>query len=141
MIFISSFVCEAAYSVIGKPIVEKADIMKMIAISLIVGTVANLLIDGADTFAAAKTLPARAWLLLLAMAVICTAVGYSVWFLVIRDCPVNVGALTIFSQAVFGVLIASVWVGEKMHWGQLFGSLTIVAGLVLGLSRQIKPAK
>jgi drug/metabolite transporter (DMT)-like permease len=140
LIFISSFVCEAAYSVIGKPIIEKADIMKMICISLIVGTVVNLFIDGAETYAAARSLPLRAWVLLLAMAIICTAVGYSVWFLVIRDCPVNVVALTIFSQAVFGVLIASTWVGEKMHWGQLLGSLTIVAGLVLGLSRQIKPA-
>ncbi len=139
LIFISSFVCEAAYSVVGKPIVERADIMKMICISLIVGTMVNLLIDGPATYQAAKTLPLRAWVLLLAMAIICTAVGYSVWFLVIRDCPVNVVALTIFSQAVFGVLIAALWVGEKMHWGQLLGSVTIVAGLVLGLSRQIKP--
>ncbi len=141
LIFISSFVCEAAYSVVGKPIVEKADIMKMICISLIVGTAVNLLLDGPATYHAAKALPLQAWILLLAMAIICTAVGYSVWFLVIRDCPVNVVALTIFSQAVFGVIIAAVWVGEKMHWGQLLGSVTIVGGLVLGLSRQIKPAQ
>jgi drug/metabolite transporter (DMT)-like permease len=72
------------------------------------------------------------------MAVICTAIGYSLWFIVIRDCPINVAALTIFSQAVFGVMIAAVWVHEKLHWGQLWGSLAILAGLVLGLSRQIK---
>jgi len=60
------------------------------------------------------------------------------WFIIIRDCPINVAALTIFSQAVFGVIIAAVWVHEKLHWGQLWGSLTILGGLVLGLSRQIK---
>jgi drug/metabolite transporter (DMT)-like permease len=36
------------------------------------------------------------------------------------------------------VFIAWLWLGEKLHWGQLWGSLAIVAGLVLGLSRQIK---
>ena len=37
LIFVSSFVCEAAYSVMGKPIVQRASVMKMIAISLAVG--------------------------------------------------------------------------------------------------------
>ena len=138
LIFISSFVCEAAYSVMGKPIVARASVMKMLAISLLFGTAANLLIDGPATLRAAQTLPAQAWLLLLALAVVCTAIGYSVWFIVIRECPVNVAALTIFTQSIFGVAIAALWVGEKLHWGQLLGSLAIVAGLVLGLSRQIQ---
>ena len=137
LIFVSSFVCEAAGSVIGKPIVARASVMKMLALALLVGTGVNLLIDGPATLSAARTLPPTAWGLLFGLAVICTAVGYSVWFIVIRDCPVNVAALTIFAQSVFGVGIAALWVGEKLHWGQLFGSVTIVAGLVLGLSRQV----
>lgn len=138
LIFLSSFICEAAYSVAGKPIVTRASPMKMVAISILVGTAANLLIDGRETFAKAQALQPAAWLLIVIMAVVCTAVGYSLWFIVIRDCPINVAALTIFSQAVFGVLIAAIWVHEKLHWGQLWGSLAILAGLVLGLSRQIK---
>jgi drug/metabolite transporter (DMT)-like permease len=137
LIFVSSFLCEAAYSVIGKPIVAQASVMKMLAISLAVGTAANLLIDGPTTFATAKVLSPKAWFLLSFMAVVCTAIGYSAWFIVIRDCPVNVAALTIFAQAVFGVAIAHGWLGERLHWGHIMGSLTIVAGLALGLSRQI----
>jgi drug/metabolite transporter (DMT)-like permease len=138
LIFLSSFVCEAAYSVMGKPIVMRASPMKMLAISILVGTAANLLIDGRDTLAKAQTLSLNAWLLIFALAFICTAVGYSLWFIVIRDCPINVAALTIFSQAVFGVMIAAIWVHEQLHWGQLWGSVAILGGLVLGLSRQIK---
>jgi drug/metabolite transporter (DMT)-like permease len=140
LIFVSSFVCEAAGSVIGKPIVARASVMKMLAVALLVGTAVNLLIDGPATLSAAKTLRPLAWCLLLWLAIICTAIGYSVWFIVIRECPVNVAALTIFAQCVFGVAIAALWVGEKLHWGQLFGSVTIVAGLVLGLSRQVRRA-
>jgi drug/metabolite transporter (DMT)-like permease len=139
LMFVSSFVCEAAYSVMGKPITARAGIMKMLAVSLVVGTVANLLIDGSSTFAAAKTLSGRGWLLVFGLAIICTAIGYSLWFMVIRECPVNVAALTVFSQSVFGVGLAALWLGETLRWEQAAGCLTIVAGLVLGLSRQIKP--
>jgi len=138
LIFVSSFICEAAYSVMGKPIVGRASIMKMLAISLLVGSAANLLIDGPQTVAAARNLPGKAWFLLFGMAVICTAIGYSLWFMVIRECPVNVAALTVFAQSVFGVALAAVWVGEKLHWEQGLGCVTIVAGLILGLSRQIR---
>ena len=139
LIFVSSFVCEAVYSVMGKPIVRRASVMKMLAISLGTGTLANLLIDGRQTVSAARSLSSESWSLLAALAIVCTAVGYSVWFVVIRDCPINVAALTVFAQAVFGVVLAAVWLHEPLHWGQLFGCLAIVAGLVLGLSRQIKP--
>jgi drug/metabolite transporter (DMT)-like permease len=140
LIFISSFVCEAGYSVIGKPIVTRASVMKMLALSLLVGTAVNLLIDGGATVHAARSLPAAAWWLLIALAVICTSIGYSIWFIVIRECPINVAALTIFAQSVFGVAIAAVWLGERLHWGQLLGSVAIVGGVTLGLSRQVHRA-
>jgi len=124
--------------VIGKPIIHRASMMKMLAISLAVGTSINLLVDGKATFMAAKTLSFAAWLLLIWMGVICTAVGYTVWFIVIRECPVNVAALTIFAQTVFGIAIAALWVGEKLQWEHVFGSITIVSGLAVGLSGQVK---
>ena len=141
LIFVSSFLCEAGYSVMGKPIVNRAGVMKMLAISLLVGTAVNLLIDGRETVEKAGAMPAKAWVLLLALAIICTAVGYSVWFIVIKECPINVAALTVFAQSVFGVALAAVWLHEELHWGQLLGSAAIIAGLVFGLSRQIKPTK
>jgi drug/metabolite transporter (DMT)-like permease len=137
-IFIGSFVCESAASVMGKTIVMRSSPVKMLAISLVIGTGINLLIDGGATFSAARTLPPLAWTLLIAMATICTAFGYTAWFAIIRDCPVNVAALTIFAQSVFGVLLAAVWLREQLHWGQLWGSVAIVGGLIVGLSRQIR---
>jgi O-acetylserine/cysteine efflux transporter len=99
---------------------------------------ANLLIDGPQTVAAARLLPAQAWFLLLGLAVVCTALGYSIWFVVIREAPINVAALTIFAQSIFGVAIAALWLGEPLHWSQLWGSLAIILGLVIGLSRQVR---
>jgi drug/metabolite transporter (DMT)-like permease len=140
LIFISSFVCEAAYSIIGKILISKVSVMKMLALSLFIGTLGNLAIDGGSTIQAAKALSVEAWLLLLIMASVSTCLGYTVWFVIIRECPVNVAALTVFAQSIFGVALAGLWLREHLHWGQFFGCLTIAVALFWGLSRQIKPA-
>jgi drug/metabolite transporter (DMT)-like permease len=138
LIFVSSFICEAAYSVVGKPLVQRASAVKMLALSLSAGSLVNLLIDGSSTLAVARSLSPGAWGLLLVMAIVCTAIGYSIWFIIIRECPVNLVALTVFTQSVFGVALAAVWLRERLNWGQLAGATAIVGGMVLGLSRQIR---
>jgi len=137
-LFVASFVCEAAYSVMGKPLLERAGLVKVLAIALMAGTVVNLLIDGRQTLVATQALPLRAWLLLLYLSLICTVAGYIIWFVVIRVTEVNVTVLTVFLQPVVGVLIATLALGESLHWGQLWGCLAIVLGLIIGLSRQIR---
>lgn len=141
LIFISSFICEAAYTVMGKAVVMRASALKVVAISLLVALAVNLLIDGRDTVSAAARLSWVSWALLVALAIICTAWGYALWFVVVRDCPLNVAALTVFTQTVFGIMFAAFWVGEKLHWGHFFGSLVVAAGLALGLSRQVHTKK
>lgn len=138
LIFISSFLCEAVYSIMGKPLMERAGMMKILTLALLFGTAANLLVDGQETFVAVRTMPAHFWWMILYLATICTAIGYAIWFVVIKETDVNVTAMTIFAQPVAGVAIAGLWLREPLHWGQFWGSVAIVAGLVLGLSRQIK---
>jgi drug/metabolite transporter (DMT)-like permease len=140
LVFLSSFLCESAYSIIGKPLIERSSMMKILVLALIVGTTGNLLIDGSHTLRAAASLSWQSWLLVLYLATICTAIGYAAWFMVIRETDVNVTALTIFVQPLAGVAIAALWLREPLHWGQLWGGLAIVAGLVVGLSRQVKKA-
>jgi drug/metabolite transporter (DMT)-like permease len=112
--------------------------MKILAVALLAATIANFAVDGRETFVALQKLPMVPWLLLSGLAVICTVVGYGFWFIAIRESDVNVPALTVFTQPVFGVALATLWVGEPAHWGQLWGGLMIAAGLIVGLSRQIK---
>lgn len=138
LIFISSFLCEAAYSIMGKPLMGRAGMFKIITVSMVAGTAGNLLIDGHQTYLECTAMPARYWWQILYLATMCSAFGYTIWYVVIRETDVNVTALTIFAQPVAGVVIASLWLGEPLHWGQLWGCLAIVAGLILGLSRQVK---
>jgi drug/metabolite transporter (DMT)-like permease len=130
-----SFFCEAAYSLMGKPMLERAGLFKILALALLAGTVVNLWVDGRTTIQAAAAMPPRVWLVLVYLSLICTVAGYSLWFAVIREAEVNVAALTIFIQPVVGAAVAVAWLGESLYWGQLWGSLVIVAGLVVGLPK------
>jgi drug/metabolite transporter (DMT)-like permease len=134
---ILSFFCEAAYSVMGKPMLERAGLFKVLAVALVAGTSVNLLADGLPDLRAAAAMPARAWMVLAYLTLTCTLAGYSLWFAVIREAEVNVAALTVFIQPVVGAGVAMWWLGESLHWGQLWGSLFIVAGLVVGLKRGV----
>jgi drug/metabolite transporter (DMT)-like permease len=140
LVFLSSFLCETAYSVMGKPLIERGGMMKILTLALVVGTAGNLLIDGPQTLRAALSLTWQSGLLVIYLATICTAIGYAAWFMVIRETDVNVTALTIFVQPLAGVAIAAWWLHEPLHWGQLWGGLMILAGLAVGLSRQVKKA-
>jgi drug/metabolite transporter (DMT)-like permease len=137
-LFVASFICEAAYSVMGKPLIERASLGKTIALALLAGTAVNAALNGPDTLRAAAAMPPFAWLLMAYLVVICTVIGYVVWFVVIRETEVNVTVLTVFLQPVIGLGIAVVALGESLRWSQLWGSGVIIVGLVIGLSRQIR---
>jgi drug/metabolite transporter (DMT)-like permease len=136
LLFISSFFCEATYSVLGKPALERVGTLKLLGAGLLAGTSMNVAIDlmtRAPTFTAVQVLPLKAWLLLIYLAVVCTLVGYSLWFVVIRKTEVNIAGMTIFAQPVAGLALSVIWLGESLHWGQLWGSLAITVGLVIAL--------
>jgi len=133
LVFISSFVCESAYSVVGKPLLERSSPLKVIAVALFFGAGLNLILDGPSAVARVPGLSLVDWAWLGFLIVICTLVGYTLWYVVIRECDVNVAAMTILVQPVLGALIAAWLVGDRLHWGQLWGTLAILAGLVVGL--------
>ena len=137
-LFIASFVCEAAYSVMGQPLIRRAGLMKVLAVAMLAGAGVNCALDGRHTILAAQHLSPGGWALIAYLSLICTLIGYVVWFVVIRETEVNLTALTVFIQPVLGVVIATVALKETLRWGQLWGSLAIVTGLVIALSRHIK---
>jgi probable blue pigment (indigoidine) exporter len=132
-LFVASFFCEATYSVIGKPLIQRASFLKVTTLSMLGGTVVNLVLDGRSTVTAAATLPLLGWIEIGFLSILCTALGYAAWFAALRVVPVNVVALTVFTQPFAGTIIAVALLGEQLHFGQLWGGLAILVGLGLGL--------
>lgn len=135
LIFLASFFCESAYSVMGKPLIQRYPLLKVTTLALLAGVLVNLALDGPATAAAAARMPLRGWLEIAYLATICTAAGYAVWFAAMRVLPVNAVAMTVFTQPFAGALIAILFLGEQPHAGQFWGGLAIATGLLLGLRR------
>lgn len=138
VLVVLSFFCDSVYSIVGKPLLARAGLLKILALALIAGTVANLCLDGLHTFRSASSLPGRAWVLIAFLSFICTLAGYWLWFAVIRQAHVSTVALTVFVQPLAGMAIAMVFLHEWLRWEQLWGALAISAGIVIGLSSQIQ---
>ncbi len=138
-LIVLSFVAEAVWSVVGKPLVARWGIPKVSALALAAGSLSNGILlfawPSADPGALARLSSTDMWLIGI-LGVVFTAFGYTLWFVVIREAPVSVASLTIFLQPVLGTVISVLWTGEHLHAGHVAGSCAIVAGLVLGLSRR-----
>jgi drug/metabolite transporter (DMT)-like permease len=139
VLVILSFFCDSVYSIAGKPLLARAGLLKILGTALLAATVVNLCVDGLHTVRRAALLSGSAWLLLAYLSLICTLAGYWLWFVVIRDAEVSIVALTVFVQPIAGVAMAVFFLGESVHWGQLWGDLVILAGLLIGLSRHVHP--
>jgi drug/metabolite transporter (DMT)-like permease len=133
-LIILSLFCESACSILGKGIVQRNGMLKILAIAIAAGAISNLLMGGASSLRAAEMLSLRDWLLMAYLATICTVAGYLLWFAVIRETEVNTAALTIFVQPVAGTAIAVLLLGEGLHLGQVLGGIVIGAALLLEFS-------
>jgi drug/metabolite transporter (DMT)-like permease len=138
---LASFLAETGYSILSKPILERAGPLKVMATGLFAGTVLNLAWDGSRMASQVAMFTVPAWGLLLYLSLVCTVFGYGLWLVVIRETPVNIAVLTVFIQPVAGVVIAMIWLQERPHWGQLWGILAIVAGLVVGFRKNGEKAE
>ncbi|MCX7872494.1 MAG: EamA family transporter [Verrucomicrobiae bacterium] len=134
-LFISSLACETAYSIIGKPIVAKANPAKVLCLALLSGLVFNVLFEWKNLTNLPANLPLKVWILFLYLSIICTLLGYWVWLNAIKVIDVNLAALSIFIQPIAGVPMAAFFLSENIHIGQLWGGIIIGLGLLLGFSK------
>jgi len=139
LLIILSFVSEAVWSVMGKPLVTRWGIPKVTGVALGAGTVANLLLllpNASNHAARFASLSPEGWASVATLGIILTAIGYSIWYVVIREVPVSVASMTIYLQPVVATLLAITVTGEKPHAGHVWGSIAIIAGVVLGIRAQ-----
>lgn len=138
LFIILSFVTESIWSVMGKPLVQRWGIPKVTALALLAGTTVNflfLLPHAPAHLQAFAALPAIDWWTLALLGVIFTAFGYSVWYIVIRETPISLAAMTIYLQPLVGTALAAGFTQDALHLGHLLGGTAILGGLAIGLSR------
>lgn len=138
LLILLSFTTEAAWSVMGKPLIHRWGILKVTTLALAAGSTLNLLLlvpRAPDHLARFAALPPGSWAALAILGMVLTSLGYSIWYLVIREAPVSVASMTIYLQPILGTIMACTLAGESLLAGHAWGALLILAGLTLGLWR------
>jgi drug/metabolite transporter (DMT)-like permease len=75
----------------------------------------------------------RAWLAVLAVAVLCTALAYVLYFRLIQNAGPQRALTVTFLVPAFGLAYGSVLAGEALTLRMLAGGLTVIAGTALSL--------
>ncbi len=120
------------YTVISKPVSRRIGAMWTTALSSLIG--------------AGLTVPLAVWeigaghviqwngglvLAILFFGLICTALGFALWNLVLIDMPAGIMAVTLNVQPLAGIIIGWLWLGETMTLTGYAGTALILGGVSL----------
>ncbi len=77
-----------------------------------------------------RTIPPAAWLILLILGIVNSAIAYLSWDIVIKKIgTVNAGTMY-YTMPIFSIFAAYIFLNEKIYESQLWGAVLIVAGVV-----------
>jgi drug/metabolite transporter (DMT)-like permease len=129
-----SMLCYAAYSLAGKWAVETLRPMVVTAVPFAIATVALGLVclwqdPAALTGVTAWSMPA--WLGVLYMGVVVTALTYLVWNAVLVHATVSAMSLTLYVQPLAGTLLSWWWLGEHLSPNMAAGAVCVLAAVAL----------
>ena len=144
LIFTIALFCEAAYSILAKPILHLREPELFIAVSLFIGTLAlfsyNVLFDDASRLSGLivllKESPPLDWALFLLMGVGGTAFGYLYWVKLMTGMPLSLMAITLYVQPVLGPIWGSVFLDEKISSSTFIGAVLIFGAVLLGTRKK-----
>ena len=122
---------EATYSVVGKELLARHPPLKLTAVSIAAGSLVNAIsLTALGWWPRVAGLTAWDWGVLAGyLALVCTLLGYTLWFVVLREHVTANVAITIFTQPALGILIAWAWIGETPTASQIAGTAVILAAV------------
>ena len=126
--------------VFQKPYFTKYSPLAMTAYTSIAGTM-PLLIYLQPTFSAAIYAPIHAWIILAALGIFSSGVGFFLWYYALSKLHAGVVTSFLFLQPVNVSLLAWVWLGEIPDTDAIIGGAIILFGVGLTLSPPLFPSK
>jgi drug/metabolite transporter (DMT)-like permease len=120
----------AAYTLIGKKIMEKYDPSLVVAYVSIVGGLCLVPFSLAEnSFHEAFAMNINEWSAILYLALTCSFLGYFIWFHVMNQVKAAVTSSFMFAEPLVTVLFATIFVGEEITQFTIAGGLLIFIGV------------
>jgi len=134
---LASPACWALATVIGKPLVTRESPLRVTYLSLAVGSIAFLVIAPFDQGfrRAMGTFGTGDWVAVVHLALMCTVVGFVVWYAALRRLPASSTAAFVLLNPPLTILFGPVWGTDKPSGSVVGFGAWILAGVVLSMWR------
>jgi drug/metabolite transporter (DMT)-like permease len=119
------------YTVLGKDMLRKASPLSVTYLTIVIGTVPFLWGANGQFFRTLASLTATQWLALAHLSILCTLVGFWIWFKALERLPTTTVASFIYLNPPFAALFGSLFFNEEVTGLFLVGSAVVLAGLYL----------
>jgi len=132
LILLSTPILWAAYSLLGKKMMEKYDPFLVVAYVNVLGGLCLVpfsLVE--NSLHQIFTLSINSWLAILYLSVTCSLLGYYIWFYVLKQVGAAMTSSFLFAEPLITVLFAVAFVGEKISLFIPVGGLLIFTGVYL----------
>ncbi|HAE39224.1 MAG TPA: hypothetical protein DCG57_11385 [Candidatus Riflebacteria bacterium] len=131
MIALSLFLA-AVYSILMKPVAQRIGAVRATSLSFFIGA---LLLTPIVYLELSKVWPINftreALLAIMFLGVICNALAFLLWNIILKSTDAGVMAVTLYAQPIGGVITGWVWLGESLSYAGFVGGALIFAGIWL----------
>ncbi|OWK73410.1 EamA family transporter [Flavobacteriaceae bacterium JJC] len=118
----------ALYILVSKTVLEKVEVITFITYSMIFSTVFLFIVNvafGEGFFGFSS----QAWISLFVQGIVCQLIAWLLISYSTQNMRATRVSLSLLSQAIFAALLAAVFIGEKITFVQMIGSIIILAGI------------
>lgn len=132
-ILLLAVICWALYSVLGKVAMNTFTPLQSTTFACVFGTIMLLPFTIAGTsIDSLQGASLSTWLWIIEMAVLVTVVSFLIWYQGIKEVGAAKAALFINFMPISAVLMAALFLGEKVSFHHLIGAVFIFAGVYIG---------
>ncbi|HML03962.1 MAG TPA: EamA family transporter [Candidatus Bathyarchaeia archaeon] len=130
LILLSTPFLWAAYSLLGKKIMDKYDPFLVVSYVNVLGGLCLIPFSLAEhSITEITTMSLNAWLAILYLSVTCSLIGYFIWFYVIKHIGAAITSTFLFGEPIITVLFAVSFVGERVNAFIIGGGALIFLGV------------
>ncbi len=132
IIVVLSIFTAAMYSILMKPVAQRLGATRATSYSFFIGA---LLLSPIVYLELSQLWPIsftrESIIAIMFLGVVCNAICYVIWNIILRHTEAGVMAVTLYAQPVGGVIIGWLWLGESLSATGMAGAALIFAGIWL----------
>lgn len=126
--------CWSIYTIVGKKLLRRTSPLTATYLTIIIGTLPFLAVAREPFFHAVMALKATQWIALAHLSLLCTLVGFWIWFAALERMPATSVASFVYLNPPLAALFGSLFFGEEIALSFILGGAVMLVGLYLAQS-------